>query len=399
MRFLPEAELTEEPSVPSGASTGKYEACELRDKGDKRFQGKGVFHAVRNVTETIAPQIMGLNVCDQKSIDSLLIDLDNTQDKSRLGSNALLGVSLAVSRAAAEHVRLPLYRYLGGLSYCLPVPFINVINGGLHAANKLDFQEFMIVPVGALSFFDAMLKSCEVFYCLGDLLTKNALSTNVGDEGGFAPSLSSVTETFDYLSQAVEKAGYRLGDDFGFALDVAATELVREGKYHLEGEGKVLTSAEMVGYLTELTHKYPLISIEDGLSEEDVEGFSQLVSSVPPETQVVGDDLIVTNSEKLARAISKKALTCALIKPNQVGTLSETLDCVRMAHQHGMKTMISHRSGETEDPFISDLCVAVESGQIKTGSLSRSERTSKYNQLLRIEEELGEAAEYGRHLL
>ena len=385
-------------SVPSGASTGQFESHELRDKDDKRFQGYGVFHAVRNIKETIAPQLLGCDVFEQKLIDHMLIEMDNTPNKSRLGSNALLGVSLAVSRAAAEHAHLPLYRYLGGLSYILPTPFINVINGGCHAANSLDFQEFMIVPVGAANFFDAIQQSCEVFYCLAQLLAVDGLSTSVGDEGGFAPELSSVTKVFDYLCQAVEKANYRVGDDFKFALDVAASELFHDGQYVLPGEAKTFSSDEMVAYLASLARQYPLVSIEDGLSDGDWTGFAQLVKAVDNKTQIVGDDLIVTQSSRLQQAIEHQALTTALIKPNQVGTLTETLECISLAHRHGLKTMISHRSGETEDAYIADLCVGVGSTQIKTGSLSRSERTAKYNQLIRIAEDLATHATYAARL-
>lgn len=380
-------------SVPSGASTGRHEACELRDVSDARFQGHGVYHAVRHVKEPIARAVIGLDVFDQKAIDARLIECDGSANKSRLGSNALLGVSLAASRAAAEHAKQPLYRYLGGLSSILPIPFINIINGGCHASNDLDFQEFMIVPVGAADFFEAMRQSCEVFYALASLLSADGLSTSVGDEGGFAPQISSVTKVFDYLCQAVQKAGYRLADDFCFAVDVAATELYGDG--HYEFENKKLSSEEMVNTLTGLARQYPICSIEDGLAEDDWSGFTSLVSSVPTHTQVVGDDLIVTQTSRLLKAARSQAVTTALIKPNQVGTLTETLDCIHTAHAHGLKTMISHRSGETEDHFIADLSVAVGSGQIKTGSLSRSERTAKYNQLIRIAEELKDSAVYG----
>lgn len=381
-------------SVPSGASTGQFEACELRDKADKRFHGYGVFQALRNIQETIAPRLIGLDVFGQKHIDDVLIELDHTPRKSRLGANALLGVSLAVSRAAAEHAHLPLYRYLGGLAHTLPIPFINVINGGCHASNPLDFQEFMLVPTGADHFGEAIRQSCEVFYSLAELLQRDGLSTSVGDEGGFAPELSSTKQALDYLARAIEAAGYRVGDDFQFALDVAASELFAEGKYQLKGEAKQLSSAEMVSYLTGLTRQYPIISIEDGLSDEDWAGFSSLVKSVSSTTQVVGDDLIVTQRSRLQQAIDQQALTAALIKPNQVGTLSETLECIHAAHHHGLKTMISHRSGDTEDTYIADLCVGTGSRQIKTGSLTRSERTAKYNQLVRIAEDLKTTAVY-----
>lgn len=379
-------------SVPSGSSTGKYEACELRDDQDERYSGLGVFNAVRNVTETIAPQIIDLDVFDQRGIDNTLIDLDGTRDKSRLGSNALLGVSLAVSRAACEHSQLPLYKYLGGLnSYSLPTPFINVINGGCHADNSLDFQEFMIVPTTqGTSFHQAIRHSAEVFYTLEKILKRDGLSTNVGDEGGFAPEIKNMEAVFRYLTEAVEKSGYQLGEDFGFALDVAASELFRDGKYHLPGESLVLSPEDMVNYLDQLAEKYPLVSIEDGLAQDDFSGFARLVTMAKKHNhlQIVGDDLIVTDVMRLKKAISQQSVTTVLIKPNQIGTLTETLQCIHQAHRHGLKTMISHRSGETEDPYIADLAVAVRSGQIKTGSLSRGERTLKYNQLLRIEEEL-----------
>lgn len=383
-------------SVPSGASTGSHEAHELRDGETNRYWGRGCRKSLQNIAELIAPQITGLDVTNQSLIDERLIALDSTIQKTRLGAGAMLGVSLACSRAAAHHSSLPLYRYLGGLrSPRLPVPFVNIINGGAHADNKLDLQEIMIVPTGAPDFPTALQMSCEVFYALGEELRADGHSTNVGDEGGFAPDLATLDEAWQYLDRAVQKVGLKWREDIHMALDVAGNELYREGRYHLSDGDRVLSSEEMVAYLAEAVKRYPIISIEDGLAEDDWDGFSLLVSRVGDQSQVVGDDLVVTNPGRLKKAQGKQALSCVLIKPNQIGTLSETLECIAQAYRGGQRVMISHRSGETEDPYIADLAVAVGGGQIKTGSVCRGERTAKYNQLLRIAEELGDGAGYG----
>jgi enolase len=382
-------------AVPSGASTGEFEACELRDGDKARYLGKGVQQAVKNVKEKIAPAIIGLDATDQEAIDRLMIELDGTENKSNLGANAILGVSLATARAAADAAALPLYRYLGG-AYAnrLPVPLMNIINGGSHADNNVDFQEFMIAPIGAKTFSDALRMGTEVFHSLKSVLKGKGLNTAVGDEGGFAPNLKSNEEALAVICEAVEKAGYKVGEEISFALDVAASEFCTDGKYNLEGEGKTLTSAEMVDVLVNLCEKYPIISIEDGLDEHDWDGFISLTEKVGDKVQIVGDDLFVTNPARLRDGIDKKAGNAILIKLNQIGTLTETMECIETAKVAGFNSIISHRSGETEDTFIADLAVATGVGQIKTGSASRTDRICKYNQLLRIEEELGAIKTY-----
>lgn len=382
-------------AVPSGASTGEFEACELRDGDKSRFLGKGVQQAVKNVKEKIAPAIMGLDATDQEAIDKLLIELDGTENKSNLGANAILGVSLAVARAAADAAGLPLYRYLGG-AYAnrLPVPLMNIINGGSHADNNVDFQEFMIAPIGASSFSEALRMGTEVFHHLKAVLKGKGLNTAVGDEGGFAPNLESNEEALAVISEAIKSAGYTVGKDVSFALDVAASEFCNNGKYELAGEGRTLSSPEMVDLLASLCEKYPIISIEDGLDEHDWEGFINLTEKVGDKVQIVGDDLFVTNPARLRDGIEKKAGNAILIKLNQIGTLTETMECIETAKVAGFNSIISHRSGETEDTFIADLAVATGVGQIKTGSASRTDRVCKYNQLLRIEEELGSITTY-----
>lgn len=381
-------------SVPSGASTGAHEAVELRDGGD-RYLGKGVQNAVDNVNEDIASEIIGMDALDQIAIDKAMIELDGTDNKGKLGANAILGVSLAVAKAAADATGLTLYNYLGGVNAkVLPVPMMNILNGGEHADNNVDIQEFMIMPVGANSFAEALRMCAEVYHNLKAVLNEKGLNTGIGDEGGFAPDLSSNEEAIAVIIEATEKAGYKPGDDILIALDVAATELYKDGKYHLEGEGKVLTSEEMVSYYEELINKYPIISIEDGLSEDDWEGWKMMTERIGDRVQLVGDDLFVTNTERLAQGIEKGVANSILIKVNQIGSLTETIDAIEMAKKAGYTAVISHRSGETEDTTIADLAVALNAGQIKTGAPARSERVAKYNQLLRIEELLGEAAEY-----
>ncbi|MDD9950939.1 MAG: phosphopyruvate hydratase [Zetaproteobacteria bacterium] len=381
--------------VPSGASTGTFEACELRDGDKNRYLGKGVLRAVENVIERIAPKIIGLDVTDQATIDSALNELDGTENKANLGANAILGVSMATACAASEVCDSPLYRYLGGaISNRLPVPLMNIVNGGAHADNPIDFQEFMIVPMGASSYSEGLRMGVEVFHQLKQVLQKGGYSTSVGDEGGFAPALSSNYDVLEHVMQAIEQCGYRPGQDIGLALDVAASEFYQDKHYHLKGEGKVLKSSEMVDYLADLCERYPIVSIEDGLDENDWDGFKALTETVGASVQIVGDDLFVTNASRLQKGIEMGAGNAILIKVNQIGTLTETFDCIRMAHQAGFNTVISHRSGETEDTFIADLAVATNCGQIKTGSLCRSDRVAKYNQLLRIEEDLGAAGVY-----
>ncbi len=379
--------------VPSGASTGEHEAVELRDGGDA-WLGKGVSRAVRHVNEQVGPQLLGRDALDQAAIDRTLIELDGTPNKARLGANALLGVSMAVARAAALHSGLPLYRYLGGTNArTLPVPMMNVINGGAHADNNLDVQEFMIVPTGFDSFADALRCGAEVFHTLKRVLGSQKLSTAVGDEGGFAPNLGSDEEALKLLSQAVEKAGYRLGEQVVFALDVASSELYEDGAYQL-GSGDRLSSEELVALYAGWAERYPLVSIEDGLDENDWAGWKHATDVLGERVQLVGDDLFVTNVERLGRGIAEGVANSILIKVNQIGTLSETLDAIELAHQNSYTSVISHRSGETEDTTIADLAVATNAGQIKTGSLCRTDRIAKYNQLLRIEDELGAAARY-----
>ena len=382
-------------AVPSGASTGSREALELRDGDEKRYNGKGVEKAVENVRGEISDTLLGLDALRQVHIDNTLLDLDDTDNKSRLGANAMLGVSMAVSRAAAEFLGLPLYQYLGGVNAkLLPVPMMNIINGGAHAPNNLDIQEFMIMPLAALSFRDALRMGAEVFHTLRSLLAADGHVTSVGDEGGFAPNLKNHDEAFSYIMRAIEEAGYNPGTEIALAIDAAATEFHKDGKYNLAGEGKILTAADMVDYLGGFVDKYPLVSIEDGLAEGDWEGWRLLTGKLGERIQLVGDDIFVTNPDILAQGIDEGIANSILIKLNQIGTLTETLDTVEMAKQAGYTTVISHRSGETEDSFISDLAVGLNAGQIKTGSLCRSDRLAKYNQLLRIEEDLEDDSFY-----
>ncbi|MDX2273771.1 MAG: phosphopyruvate hydratase [Cyanobacteriota bacterium] len=379
--------------VPSGASTGSFEAHELRDGDPSRYDGKGVLKAVENIEDIIQLELIGEDALNQAEIDQKLIDLDGTPTKSRLGANAILGVSLATAKAAAAALGLPLYKYLGGpFANLLPVPLMNVLNGGAHADNNVDIQEFMIVPVGAPTFRDALRYGAEVFAVLKKVLHKQGLVTSVGDEGGFAPNLSSNAAALDLLMLAIEQAGYKPGEDIALALDVAATELYREGQYHLEG--KAHSAAEMTDYYEKLISQYPIVSIEDGLSEEDWAGWQGLQARLGSRVQLVGDDLFVTNITRLQQGIDQQAANAILIKLNQIGSLTETVAAIQLATQAGFKSVISHRSGETEDTTIADLAVATRAGQIKTGSLCRSERIAKYNQLLRIEDELGGAAIY-----
>jgi enolase len=388
-------------AVPSGASTGKREAVELRDGDAQRYRGKGVQQAVRNVEETIAPEIDGMDASEQAAVDQALLELDGTPNKSALGANAILAVSLAVARAGADDAALPLYAYLGGVgSRLLPVPLINVVNGGAHADNGLDFQEFMLVPAGADSFGNAIRMGVEVFHALREGLKEKKLGTGLGDEGGFAPALGSNTAALDFLMQAIERAGYRPGDDIALALDVAASEFAEDnGRYRLRREGVVLDAEELITRYEKLVDRYPIVSIEDGVGEDDWAGWALITRRLGGRVQLVGDDLFVTNPAVIQQGIQKGLANAVLIKLNQVGTLTETLEAIELAKRAGYGTVISHRSGETEDTFVADLAVAVNAGQIKTGSVARSERTAKYNQLLRIEEELGHAASWpGRSL-
>lgn len=381
--------------VPSGASTGKFEALELRDKDEKRYKGKGVLKAVRNVNEIIAPKLIGMNVFQQAKIDQQMLELDGTENKSKLGANAILSVSMAVARAAANYLGIPLYRYIGGVnSKVLPVPFMNVINGGKHADNNLDIQEFMIVPVGFDSFKEALRCGAEIFHTLKKLLHDEGHVTSVGDEGGFAPNLSSNEEAIKVLLKSIEKAGYKPGEDVLIALDCAASSFYDEEKkvYFIDSDEK--SSEALLGYYEELVAKYPIVSIEDPFAEEDWEAFVKLTERIGDKVQIVGDDLYVTNINRLKKGIEMKATNSILIKLNQIGTVTETLDTIECAKNRGLTCIISHRSGETEDTFIADLAVGTNSGMIKTGSLSRSERIAKYNRLLRIEEELGNAGEF-----
>jgi len=382
-------------AVPSGASTGTHEAIELRDGDKARFLGKGVLKAVDAVNGEIFDALSGMEAEDQRRIDDALIRLDGTPNKARLGANAILGVSLAVAKAAAEACELPLYRYLGGVgAHLLPVPMMNIVNGGAHADNPIDIQEFMILPVGAASCADAIRTGSEVFHTLRKALKDAGHATNVGDEGGFAPNLVSAEEALSFIVKAIEAAGYRPGEDIVLALDCAATEFYRDGKYRLEGEGKSLDSAGMVSYLAGLVGRFPIVSIEDGMAEDDWEGWKALTEALGARCQLVGDDLFVTSTRRLEEGIAKGIANSILVKVNQIGSLSETLDCVAMAQAAAYTAVISHRSGETEDATIADIAVATNAGQIKTGSLSRSDRTAKYNQLIRIEEELGDQARY-----
>ena len=381
-------------AVPSGASTGQFEAAELRDGGSD-YLGKAVTNAVDHVNDEIAEHIVGLDALDQRQIDRILVDLDGTPNKSRLGANAILGVSLALARAAAEEVGLPLFRYVGGANaHVLPVPMMNVLNGGEHADNNVDVQEFMIMPVGAASFSEAMRWGIETYHVLKKVLHDKGLSTAIGDEGGFAPNLGSNEEAVQLLCSAIEQAGYTPGEQIAIALDAASSEFYKDGKYVLAGEGRSLDSAEFAGYLGELCSKYPIVSIEDGMDEEDWEGWSLLTKQIGGSVQLVGDDLFVTNVARLSRGIEVGVANSILVKVNQIGTLTETLQSVELAHRNAYTAVMSHRSGETEDTTIADLAVATNCGQIKTGSLARSDRLAKYNQLIRIEEELGDAAIY-----
>ncbi len=381
-------------AVPSGASTGAHEAVELRD-GGLRFQGKGVLRAVEAINEVFRDELLGVSTLEQRYIDNLMIELDGTPNKGKYGANAILAVSLAVARAAASYLDIPLYRYLGGVNACtLPVPLMNILNGGKHADNNVDIQEFMIVPSGFPSFCEALRAGVEVFHALKAVLRKRNLSTAVGDEGGFAPSLGSNTEALECIMEAIDKAGYGAGDQVFIALDPAATEFFSEGRYHLKGEGTTLTSDELIELYAKWCDSFPIISIEDGLAEDDWDGWQRLTASLGDRVQIVGDDLYVTNTERLAQGMRMRASNSILIKLNQIGSLTETLDCVKMAQTRGFTAVVSHRSGETEDTFIADLVVSLNTGQIKTGAPSRSERVAKYNRLLRIEEELGTTALY-----
>lgn len=381
--------------VPSGASTGAHEAVEKRDGDKSRYLGKGVLNAVEAVNGEIFQTLSGFDALDQRQIDDILIELDGTPNKSRLGANAILGVSLAVARAASEAVDLPLFNYIGGINArVLPVPMMNIINGGAHADNPIDIQEFMVMPLAAPSLAEGVRWGAEVFHSLKSILKAKGHNTNVGDEGGFAPNISSADEALGTIVEAITKAGFKVGDEIGLALDCASTEFFKNGKYEMEGEKKSLTSAQMVDYLADLANKYPIYSIEDGMGEDDMEGWVQLTAALGKKIQLVGDDLFVTNPKRLAQGINDGLANSILVKVNQIGTLSETLDAVDLAHRNGYTAVMSHRSGETEDSTIADLAVATNCGQIKTGSLSRSDRIAKYNQLIRIEEMLGNQAVY-----
>lgn len=381
--------------VPSGASTGAHEAVEKRDGDKSRYLGKGVLNAVEAVNGEIFQTLSGFDALDQRQIDDILIELDGTPNKSRLGANAILGVSLAVARAASEAVDLPLFNYIGGINArVLPVPMMNIINGGAHADNPIDIQEFMVMPLAAPSLAEGVRWGAEVFHSLKSILKAKGHNTNVGDEGGFAPNISSADEALGTIVEAITKAGFKVGEEIGLALDCASTEFFKNGKYEMEGEKKSLTSAQMVDYLADLANKYPIYSIEDGMGEDDMEGWAQLTAALGKKIQLVGDDLFVTNPKRLAQGIKDGLANSILVKVNQIGTLSETLDAVDLAHRNGYTAVMSHRSGETEDSTIADLAVATNCGQIKTGSLSRSDRIAKYNQLIRIEEMLGNQAVY-----
>jgi enolase len=383
--------------VPSGASTGEHEAVELRDGGD-RYKGKGVSNAVGFVNGEIAGTLEGFEATSQRVVDAVLLDLDGTDNKSRLGANAMLGVSLAVAKAAADELELPLYRYVGGANaHILPIPMMNVINGGAHADNTIDMQEFMIMPLGAPSYTEGLRWGVETYHTLKALLHDRGLSTAVGDEGGFAPNLATNEEAITILVEAITKAGFRPGDDIAIAMDPAMSELYRDGAYHLEGEGKVLKPDELVSYWQRLVETYPIVSVEDGMAEDDWDGWAALTGAVGHRVQLVGDDLFVTNTRRLRQGIDRNVANSVLVKVNQIGTLTETLETVELAANHAYTAVMSHRSGETEDTTIADLAVATNCGQIKTGAPARSDRVAKYNQLLRIEADLGEAARYGRH--
>ena len=388
-------------AVPSGASTGAHEAVELRDNDNARFNGKGVLKAVENVNKDLAAALIGLNAKDQKNIDQKMIDLDGTENKSRLGANAILGISLAIAKAAATCSDQSLFRYIGGKrARVLPVPMMNIINGGEHADNPIDIQEFMIMPIGAKNIKEAIRMGSEVFHTLKAELSSSGLSTSVGDEGGFAPNISSTRDALDFILKSIENAGYKAGEDIYLALDCASTEYFCDGKYHLSGEGKVLGSKDNAAYLADLVADYPIISIEDGMAEDDWEGWEILTNELGNKIQLVGDDLFVTNPKRLKKGIEKSCANSMLVKVNQIGTLTETLEAVDLAHRANYTNVMSHRSGETEDTTIADLAVATNCGQIKTGSLARSDRLAKYNQLIRIEEELEGFAKYaGRSIL
>jgi enolase len=388
-------------AVPSGASTGAYEAVEKRDGDKSRYLGKGVLEACAAVNGEIAEALVGVDAVEQVQLDGIMIELDGTENKSRLGANAILGVSLAAAKAAADFTSQPLFRYVGGTSArMLPVPMMNIINGGEHADNPIDIQEFMIMPVAAENIRDAVRMGAEVFHTLKGELSAAGLSTGIGDEGGFAPNINSSRDALDFILKSIEKAGYRPGEDMYLALDCAATEYYKDGKYVLAGEGKTLTSDENVAYLAALVNDYPILSIEDGMSEDDWDGWKALTDALGDKVQLVGDDLFVTNPTRLAEGIKRGSANSMLVKVNQIGTLTETLQAVEMAHRAGFTNVMSHRSGETEDATIADLAVATNCGQIKTGSLARSDRLAKYNQLIRIEEALGETAQYaGRSIL
>ena len=388
-------------AVPSGASTGAHEAVELRDGDKSRYGGKGVRKAVLNVNTEISDALFGLDSENQRGLDAIMLELDGTDNKGKLGANAILGVSLAIAKASANSLDVPLYRYVGGANaHVLPVPMMNIINGGEHADNPIDVQEFMIMPVGAESFSEALRMGAEIFHALKGKLKADGHNTNVGDEGGFAPALASSTAALDYIMSAIEAAGYKPGEDVYLAMDVASTEFHKDGIYNLKGEGKKLTSAEFVDYLADLVDNYPIISIEDGMDEDDWDGWAALTARIGDRCQLVGDDLFVTNPKRLAKGIENASANSILVKVNQIGSLTETLEAVELAHRAGFTAVMSHRSGETADTTISDLAVATNCGQIKTGSLARSDRLAKYNQLLRIEEQLGDMAHYaGRSVL
>jgi len=382
-------------AVPSGASTGVHEAVELRDADPKRYGGKGVLKAIESVNDVIAPQVVGMDALDQIALDEFMIGLGDTPNKGNLGANAILGVSLATAKAVANALELPLYRYLGGVyAHVLPVPMMNILNGGKHAANSTDFQEFMVMPAGAPTFAECLRWGAEIYHSLHKVLTEKGCGTNIGDEGGFAPSLGSNAEAVELMLQAIERAGYRPGEDVWIALDPAASELYQDGRYRLQREGRALSSEEMIAFWSEWVDKYPIISLEDGMAEDDWKGWVQLVQAVGDKVQVVGDDLLVTNTERIERAITMGAATALLCKVNQIGTLTETIAAVEMAHRAGWASVVSHRSGETEDTTIADIVVALNTGQIKTGAPARSDRVAKYNRLLRIEEELADAAAF-----
>lgn len=390
-----ESGATGRAAVPSGASTGAYEAVELRDGKKNVYGGKGVLKAVEAVNTEIMENLIGFNAADQILVDRTMIELDGTENKARLGANAILGVSLATARAMARELGQPLYRYIGGLyAHTLPTPMMNIINGGAHADNPVDFQEFMIMPVSAPTFAEGLRAGAEIFHALKKELSNAGLNTNVGDEGGFAPAVKSTKQALDFIMKSIETAGYKPNKDIVIALDSASTEFYKKGKYHMEGEGKTLSSEEMVKYYVDLCKKYPIVSIEDGMAEDDWKGWEKLTAALGDKVQLVGDDLYVTNAKRLKQGIEQKAGNAVLVKVNQIGTLTETLETIEMAKKAGFGIVLSHRSGETEDSTIADLAVATNAGQIKTGSLSRSDRMAKYNQLLRIEEQLGPMASY-----